>query len=94
MDFLCSGYPNERRHELDWSTRLSIVKHIAEELVFLHEVKQPSTLEWDIKAKNIFLDNDLNPKIVDFASQLASFHANGRDIDYTIVIRRKRYLLY
>ena len=80
-------------HELDWSTRLSILKQIIEGFVFLHEVKQPSILDWDIKARNIFLDNNLNPTIVDFGSKV-SYNAHIQDIDYTNVIMGKRYLFY
>jgi len=85
----CSGHPRV----LDWSTRLSILKQIAEGLVFLHEVKQPSILEWDITAHNIFLDQDLNPTIVDIGSKVG-YNYDIRDPDYTSIIRAKRYLFY
>ena len=77
---------------MDWSTRLSILKHIAEELVFLLEVNQPSIFIRDIKTQSIFLDNDLNPTIVDFGPSVDDDYIQY--IDYTSVIKGKRYLFY
>ena len=90
--FFCSGVPRKHTHELDWSTRLSILKHIAEELVFLHEVNQISIFVWNLTTQSIFLDNDLNPTIVDFGPSVDDDYIQY--IDYTSVIKGKRYLLY
>ena len=49
--------------ELDWPTRVRICIGIARGLAFLHE---ESRLKIVIKATNILLDMDLNPKISDF----------------------------
>ena len=51
---------------LDWPTRLRICIGIARGLAFLHEESRLKIVHRDIKATNILLDGDLNPKISDF----------------------------
>ncbi|XP_043700648.1 cold-responsive protein kinase 1-like isoform X2 [Telopea speciosissima] len=50
----------------DWKTRYKICIGIARGLAFLHEEVRPRIVHRDIKASNILLDKDLNPKISDF----------------------------
>ncbi|XP_042483522.1 cold-responsive protein kinase 1-like [Macadamia integrifolia] len=52
--------------QFDWKARYKICIGIARGLAFLHEEVQPHIVHRDIKASNILLDNDLNPKISDF----------------------------
>ncbi|XWS19756.1 hypothetical protein CRYUN_Cryun31cG0044300 [Craigia yunnanensis] len=52
--------------ELDWATRLKICIGIARGLAFLHEETRLKIVHRDIKATNVLLDSDLNPKISDF----------------------------
>jgi len=52
--------------ELEWTTRLNIILGIARGLAYLHEEVQPPIIHRDIKAPNILLDRNLNPKIADF----------------------------
>ncbi|PHT49461.1 hypothetical protein CQW23_09208 [Capsicum baccatum] len=54
------------RKRLDWQTRCKICLGLAEGLSFLHEVSKQEIIHGDIKPENIFLDNDLNPRIYDF----------------------------
>ncbi|KAK2368146.1 putative leucine-rich repeat receptor serine/threonine-protein kinase [Trifolium repens] len=58
--------PEEHRIRLDWSTRKKICVGIARGLAYLHEESRLKVVHRDIKATNVLLDTDLNPKISDF----------------------------
>ncbi|PIA59358.1 hypothetical protein AQUCO_00400327v1 [Aquilegia coerulea] len=58
--------PRSNRMVLDWSKRVAICVGTAQGLAFLHEEAKPHIVHRDIKASNILLDKDLNPKIGDF----------------------------
>lgn len=51
---------------LDWSKRFQIVIGIVRGLLYLHEEAPERIIHRDIKASNILLDEELNPKISDF----------------------------
>ncbi|KAL4627263.1 hypothetical protein ACB092_05G155900 [Castanea dentata] len=58
--------PEINQLKLDWPTRLKICIGIARGLAFLHEESRIKIVHRDIKATNVLLDGDLNPKISDF----------------------------
>ncbi|WJX67799.1 hypothetical protein P8452_52236 [Trifolium repens] len=58
--------PEEHRIRLDWSTRKKICVGIARGLAYLHEESRLKVVHRDIKATNVLLDTDLDPKISDF----------------------------
>ncbi|KAK3198573.1 hypothetical protein Dsin_021988 [Dipteronia sinensis] len=58
--------PEEHQLNLDWPTRHKICVGIARGLAYLHEESRLKIVHRDIKATNVLLDKDLNPKISDF----------------------------
>ncbi|TKY49221.1 leucine-rich repeat receptor serine/threonine-protein kinase [Spatholobus suberectus] len=58
--------PEEQQIKLDWPTRYKICVGIARGLAYLHEESRLKVVHRDIKATNVLLDKDLNPKISDF----------------------------
>lgn len=56
----------KKSSSLDWLRRYQIVKGIARGLLYLHEEAPERIIHRDIKASNILLDGQLNPKISDF----------------------------
>ncbi|KAK9049261.1 hypothetical protein SSX86_031772 [Deinandra increscens subsp. villosa] len=56
----------EKRGSLNWRQRFDIIFGVARGLAYLHEQYHVTIVHRDIKASNILLDNDLQPKISDF----------------------------
>ena len=56
----------ERHGKLAWSKRYKIIGGIARGMLNLHEDSQLKIIHCDLKASNVLLDEDMNPKISDF----------------------------
>ena len=51
---------------MDWSRRYNIIGGIARGILYLHEDSRLRVIHRDLKAGNVLLDDDMNPKISDF----------------------------
>ncbi|KAJ8749071.1 hypothetical protein K2173_013678 [Erythroxylum novogranatense] len=64
LDFFI--FDQSKRKLLDWNKRFSIIEGIAQGLLYLHKYSRLRIIHRDLKASNILLDKDMNPKISDF----------------------------
>ena len=64
--FCLNSLDPHKERLLDWKKRFNIIEGIGRGLIYLHRDSRLRIIHRDLKASNILLDKDLNPKISDF----------------------------
>ena len=69
LEYFVQFLDPEKQRELDWGRRYKIIGGIARGIQYLHEDSRLRIIHRDLKASNILLDGDMNPKISNLAWQ-------------------------
>ncbi|XP_070044238.1 G-type lectin S-receptor-like serine/threonine-protein kinase CES101 [Nicotiana tomentosiformis] len=64
LDFFL--FDTNKKEQINWGIRFRIIEGVAQGLLYLHKYSRLTVVHRDLKASNILLDSDMNPKISDF----------------------------
>ncbi|XP_059656944.1 G-type lectin S-receptor-like serine/threonine-protein kinase CES101 [Cornus florida] len=64
LDFFL--FDQAKQKLLNWEKRLNIIEGVAQGLLYLHKFSRMRVIHRDLKASNVLLDENMNPKISDF----------------------------
>ncbi|CAD6223604.1 unnamed protein product [Miscanthus lutarioriparius] len=84
-------FDNVKGQHLNWSKRLHIINGIAQGLLYLHNYSRLCVVHRDLKASNILLDSEMNPKISDFG-MARIFCSNEKESNTTRIVGTHGYI--
>ncbi|KAL0399322.1 UNVERIFIED_CONTAM: G-type lectin S-receptor-like serine/threonine-protein kinase [Sesamum radiatum] len=84
-------FDKSKSKQLDWPKRFHIINGIARGLLYLHQDSRLRIIHRDLKASNILLDTDMNPKISDFGTA-KSFAGNETEAKTKRVVGTYGYM--